>query len=56
MRPNHIPIDIFLNEIAFYRPSMLKIKEFLRIEGLLLEETYIDTGKAGSEYTQNVLY
>ena len=35
MRPDHIPIDIFLNEITFYRLNLATITEFLEIEGLL---------------------
>ena len=38
VRPDHIPIDIFLNELTFYRPSISTIREFLKIEGLLLSE------------------
>ena len=35
VRPDHIPIDIFLNEITFYRLNLATITEFLEIEGLL---------------------
>ena len=35
VRPDHIPIDIFLNEITFYRLNLETISEFLEIEGLL---------------------
>jgi len=38
VRPDIIPIDIFLNELTFYRLSYSSIKDFLDIEGLLLEE------------------
>jgi len=38
VRPDHIPIDIFLNEIAFYRLDIDTIREFLEIEGLLDDE------------------
>jgi len=44
VRPDHIPIDIFLNELTFYRPSLSTVREFLKIEGLLLDEaTYTET-------------
>ena len=39
IRPDNIPIDIFLNELTFYRLSYSSIKDFLDIEGLLLEES-----------------
>ena len=35
VRPDNIPIDIFLNEITFYRLNLDTISEFLEIEGLL---------------------
>ena len=35
VRPDNIPIDIFLNEITFYRLNLETISEFLEIEGLL---------------------
>ena len=39
IRPDIIPIDIFLNELTFYRLSYSSIKDFLDIEGLLLDES-----------------
>lgn len=41
IRPDIIPIDIFLSELTFYRLSYSAIKDFLDIEGLLLEENEI---------------
>ena len=35
VRPDNIPIDIFLNELSFYRLRLETISEFLEIEGLL---------------------
>ena len=35
---DHIPIDIFLNELSFYRLEKEVLREFLMIEGILLEE------------------
>ncbi|XP_078492961.1 potassium voltage-gated channel subfamily A member 3-like isoform X1 [Ciona intestinalis] len=36
IRPDHIPIDIFVNEIRFYAFDYKTLEDFLRDEGLLL--------------------
>ena len=50
VRPDHIPIDIFLNEISFYRLNICTIREFLMIEGLLLEDDEDNDEDAGNVY------
>ena len=52
--PDHIPIDIFLNELSFYRLEKDALREFLMIEGILLEEPRWDLAITVKEKTWNL--
>ena len=38
IRPDDVPLDIFLNEVRFYRFGRDAISEFLKLEGIFLEK------------------
>ena len=38
IRPDEVPLDIFLNEVRFYRFGREAISEFLKLEGIFLEK------------------